>query len=100
MPQYEFLCQDCGPFVQWMSMSSITESIPCNTCENQANRMYTPPGVILTPYALRRRVEQSAVPKVVKREQGTHHHEHSHNNHLPLRHGHHHTASRPWMSGH
>lgn len=100
MPQYEFVCQNCGPFVQWMSMSSVKESIPCVTCDNPANRMYTPPGVILTPYALRRRVEQSAVPKVVRREQDAHHHGHSHNHSSHRQGGHHHTANRPWMAGH
>jgi putative FmdB family regulatory protein len=93
MPRYEFLCEECGPFEQWINMSSITEKVDCPTCDHQANRMYSPPGIILTSYALRRRVEQSAVPKVVKREHGKTH------DHGPG-HSHQHTVNRPWMAGH
>ncbi|MBA4493436.1 FmdB family zinc ribbon protein [Paenactinomyces guangxiensis] len=89
MPEYEFRCEECGPFVQWISMKSITETIICPTCENEANRIYSPPGVILTSCTLRRRVKQSVIPKVVQREKANGQH-----------YGHRHRTNRPWMVGH
>lgn len=93
---YEFHCQTCGPFDQWRALSEASLPLLCPTCQTTAKRIYSAPGLIMTPYALRSRVEQSAEPKVVTRPQSKksashqhHDHGHSHNHH-----------GRPWMVGH
>lgn len=99
MPLYEFRCETCGLFDQWRTLSEATAPMVCPTCQSTAKRIYSVPGVITTPYALRRRVEQSAEPKVVARPQGEESgssHDHSHK-HSAQGHNHH---GRPWMVGH
>lgn len=90
MPLYEFRCVTCGPFEQMRTLEQASEPMLCPTCETVAKRIYSVAGLILTPAALRRRVEQSAEPKVVTRSQTQHSGSHQHNHH----HG------RPWMIGH
>lgn len=96
MPLYEFCCQTCGPFDQWRSLNEASLPLFCSSCQAIAKRIYSAPGLIMTPYALRRRVEQSAEPKVVKRPQSEEPVPHQHSAHQHS-HAHH---SRPWMVGH
>ncbi|WP_232697647.1 FmdB family zinc ribbon protein [Brevibacillus daliensis] len=101
MPTYLFQCQECGPFEETMSMSQVTERIDCPFCEQEATRLYTAPGLITSSSVIRKRIEESAMPKVVKRE-----HSHSHS----CGHGtHSHSATtaagkaspkRPWQASH
>lgn len=90
MPLYEFRCDTCGSFEQWRRLEQASEPMLCPTCEVVAKRIYSVAGLIMTPAVLRRRVEQSVEPKVVKRSDPKHSKSHDHNHH----HG------RPWMIGH
>lgn len=94
MPKYVYLCEECGPFEEWINMREVTEFFYCPTCKIPAARLYTPPGLITSSPALRHRIEQSAIPKVVNRK-----------NHGQHQSRHHHTSScelgqRPWQVGH
>lgn len=88
MPIYEFRCNTCGTFETWRSMAQASEPMLCPSCDTLAQRIYSVAGLILTPSALSRRIEQSAEPKVQQRQSHSHSHNHNH------RHG------RPWMIGH
>lgn len=89
---YEFRCETCGPFEQWRALSEASLPMLCPTCQVVAKRVYSPPGIIMTPYALRHRVEQSAEPKVVSEKPVSH--QHQAHGHSQADHG------RPWMVGH
>lgn len=67
MPIYEFLCATCGPFEQHRSLKEAGAPMACPTCLVVAQRIYSTTGLILTSRALRRRLEQSAEPKIVTR---------------------------------
>jgi putative FmdB family regulatory protein len=67
MPTYDFLCETCGPFEQCRSLKEAGDPMACPTCLGVAQRIYSTAGVILTSGAVRRRIEQSAEPKVVMR---------------------------------
>lgn len=90
MPLYEFRCSVCGPFEQWRSLAQAGEPMACPNCKLAAKRIYSVAGLLTTPSALRQRIEQSAEPKVTKRDR--HHHAASHQ--------HNHQQGRPWMIGH
>ena len=100
MPLYEFRCETCGLFEQWRRLNEASSSMVCPTCQAVAKQVYSAPGLIMTPYALRHRVEQSAEPKVVTRPQSQEscpkHHAHRHSS---QDHSHAHSG-RPWMVGH
>jgi putative FmdB family regulatory protein len=87
MPLYEFRCNTCGPFETWRNMAQASEPMLCPSCDTLAKRIYSVAGLILTPSALSRRIEQSAEPKVQQHQ--SHSHSHHHNYH-----------GRPWMIGH
>lgn len=67
MPIYEFLCETCGPFEQRRSMEESSLPMACPACQAVAKRIFSTPGFILTPGALRHRIESSVEPKVVQR---------------------------------
>ncbi|MCI0529450.1 MAG: zinc ribbon domain-containing protein, partial [Nitrospira sp.] len=69
MPIYEFLCETCGPFEQRRSMEESSLLMTCPACQAVAKRIFSTPGFILIPGALRHRIESSVEPKVVKRPQ-------------------------------
>lgn len=98
MPRYDFMCEECGPFVEWLKMSELTDSVACPVCQQPSKRLYAAPGLIMTPQALRQRIERGVEPKVVRKQ--SHSHEgsgcsHSHGSHTHSRGG-----KRPWMVGH
>lgn len=103
MPRYEYVCDSCGPFIQWMSMSEVTEQVVCPECEEMSNRAYSAPGLIFTSQALRQRIERGVEPKIVRKE--SHSHEggscqHGGHSHATSNHSHQHAPKRPWMVGH
>ncbi|MBO0781400.1 MAG: hypothetical protein J2P37_21485 [Ktedonobacteraceae bacterium] len=75
MPQYEFHCAHCGPFVCWRPLAEAHMPVTCPQCQAIAKRVYTAPGLIKTPPALAHalyRAEKSAhEPDVVSRTQET-----------------------------
>lgn len=91
MPFYTFHCEDCGCFEKLLSMKNLTNTTMCPQCEMGSIRVYTPPSLIFTPYAVRRRVEESSQPKRVKKEDMPSYHKHHHHAHQP---------QRPWQVGH
>lgn len=103
MPRYEYICEECGPFILWMSMSEVTERVVCPDCEQMSKRMYSAPGLIFTSQALRQRIERGVEPKIVKKNEHSHegsncqHHGHTHGK---KNQNHQHASKRPWMVGH
>lgn len=101
MPTYVFHCQDCGLFEETMSMKHATEIIDCPFCTKDTVRLYTRPGLITSSGALRQRIEQSAIPKVIRREQSTTHScRHSYPSHFPTGVPAPAPAKRPWQISH
>ncbi|BAH44932.1 conserved hypothetical protein [Brevibacillus brevis NBRC 100599] len=103
MPRYDYMCEECGPFVQWLKMSELTDSIACPNCRLPSKRLYAAPGLIMTPQALRQRIERGVEPKVVRKD--SHSHEgagcsHSHGSQTHRGHSHSRGGERPWMVGH
>lgn len=90
MPLYTFNCEECGCFEKIISIKNVNSTILCPQCDMESTRVYTPLGLIFTPYAVRKRVEQSSQPKRVKKED------------MPSPHKHHHAhqPKRPWQIGH
>lgn len=101
MPRYDYMCEECGPFVQWLKMSELTESVACPDCGLPSKRLYAAPGLIMTPQALRQRIERGVEPKTVRKQSLSHegagcsHGSRSHGGHTHSRGG-----KRPWMVGH
>jgi putative FmdB family regulatory protein len=67
MPVYEFLCENCGPFEVRREIKDASKPMVCPTCKAVAERVFSAPGLIMTPYALRRRIERGVEPHVVRR---------------------------------
>ncbi|WP_395451114.1 FmdB family zinc ribbon protein [Aminobacter sp. UC22_36] len=71
MPLYNYVCDDCGPFEEWVPMSDALRACACPQCEEQSNRDVAAPRLSLMNGKLRRalaRSEQSGTePKVVKK---------------------------------
>ncbi|USG65958.1 zinc ribbon domain-containing protein [Brevibacillus ruminantium] len=113
MPTYQFTCETCGVFDLYRSMAHAGDLSHCPECQKPAVRVYSPVGLITSSKALRTRVEQSSVPKVVKKEtsgatgegraaQPSHgdacrSHSHSHAGRASSRP---HAPHRPWQVGH
>lgn len=91
MPVYEFLCVTCGPFEQRRSLQEAGEPMACPMCQMVATRIYSTGGLILTSGKVRRRIEQSAEPKVVKRPSP------ADPSTIPLQQS---VRGRPWQLGH
>lgn len=94
MPFYTYKCNECGVYDEWKSSSAqFNEVSYCPLCRSVGKRVFQPPNILRTSHALRKRVENGAEPKLVKREElkGTprHHHHHSHQQ-----------VARPWQVGH
>lgn len=68
MPTYEFLCSTCGPFEQRRSLRDAGDPMTCPLCQQVAQRIYSTSEIILTSGAVRRRLDQSAEPTVIKRQ--------------------------------
>lgn len=101
MPLYTFRCETCGPFEQWRTLNETSTPMLCPTCEAVAKRIYSAVGLIMTPHALRRRIDQGAEPQVITRPQHQEPASHQHHSHQHGSHGHKHThPGRPWMVGH
>lgn len=108
MPLYDYVCEDCGPFRDWQSMSAAAGPTDCPTCGDPAPRAITAPFIAnMNPHnriAHQRNEKSADQPEVMSRErmdrgaskrsQG-HHHHHGHGHH-----GHQHHSGRPWMIGH
>ena len=74
MPNYEFLCEDCGPFEERRSFTEASNPMACPSCGNEARRLYSMPNTRRMPTALSNamsRAEKSAhEPEVVERPEG------------------------------
>jgi putative FmdB family regulatory protein len=72
MPQYDFACEDCGPFQAWASMAEAEKSSPCPCCNGPGARELSAPYLATMNGKLRRalgRSERSAdEPRLVKRQ--------------------------------
>jgi putative FmdB family regulatory protein len=70
MPNYEFLCEYCGPFEQRRSFAEAGDPIMCPSCGEEARRIYSTPNTRRMPAALSNamhRAEKSAhEPEVVR----------------------------------
>lgn len=86
MPLYDFRCETCGIFEQWLTLAEIAAPVHCPTCSEQAKRIFSPP--MLLTGSLRLQGSESREPQRVKRDR-----EPASPRHLSAR-------GRPWMIGH
>lgn len=94
MPLYEFWCDTCGSFEQRRPSDEAGHPAHCPTCQGEARRIFSPPGLYRTSSATRRaynRAEHGAEPRVERRSPP----EPPANPERPL-----HAHGRPWMLGH
>ncbi|MEA2244035.1 MAG: hypothetical protein QOD24_3591 [Solirubrobacteraceae bacterium] len=70
MPTYAYTCDSCGPFDERRPMAAASDPASCPSCEREARRLYTPPGLVRTPAALSRALNLEArsahEPEVVR----------------------------------
>ena len=94
MPNYDFVCEDCGPFEQQRPLAEASDPMACPSCGRESRRVYAMPNTRRMPAALSGamdRADKSAhEPELVRRPiagkaSGKKHH-HSH--------------GRPWALGH
>ena len=45
MPLYEYECNKCGLFEQFISIKHYEHIIDCPTCDNDSHRKYSPPNI-------------------------------------------------------
>ena len=112
MPLYDYLCNQCGSFREWASMSRSSEAVACPECGGESGRMVTAPFLAdmnpLNRIAHQRNEKSAHEPRFVSRKSSGHDHDHSDggrshthsHGHSGGHHGHAHGASRPWMIGH
>jgi putative FmdB family regulatory protein len=74
VPIYAYTCERCGPFEERRPMAEASDPASCPSCERQARRLYTPPGLVRTPAALSRALTLDAKsahePDVVRAPRG------------------------------
>lgn len=72
MPLYNYVCQDCGPFDEWMAMAESGNACACPSCEMPSDRDVAAPHLSLMNPTLRRALARSETsasePRVVKKE--------------------------------
>ncbi|MMZ55119.1 Zinc ribbon domain protein [compost metagenome] len=93
MPIYEYRCRECGDFEKWLTMQETGLSVECPTCDEQAERVFSAPGLMIMSHNIRKRIEYGAEPKVMSKQEldmKPHYHRHSHKK----------EPSRPWQIGH
>jgi putative FmdB family regulatory protein len=70
MPTYAYTCESCGPFDERRPMAQCSAPASCPSCDREARRVYTPPGLVRTPAALSRALNREArsahKPEVVR----------------------------------
>jgi putative FmdB family regulatory protein len=86
MPLYEFKCKDCGLFDQWRTLAEYRAIAHCPTCEEPAQRIFSPPALLSGSLRLK---QVNPEPQLVKRNREPE----------PPRVTHH-MGGRPWMIGH
>ncbi|WP_017729424.1 zinc ribbon domain-containing protein [Halalkalibacterium ligniniphilum] len=93
MPFYTFECPQDGFYEEWHK-STATYNVQsfCPHCQQAGTRVFLPPNLILSPNAVRKRVEAGKEPKIVKKENlgGKPRHQHQHQK----------TQQRPWQISH
>lgn len=87
MPLYEFRCNTCGEFEAWRAIAELDTPLHCPTCDEIAQRLFSPPMVNLNSGRLSS--NNSGEPRRVKRERepATPRYQSS-------------QTGRPWMLGH
>ncbi|MFQ3617652.1 MAG: zinc ribbon domain-containing protein [Cyanobacteriota bacterium] len=86
MPLYEFRCPECGIFDQWRSLDERNLLSECPTCQQPAQRIFSPPAILSGSLRLK---QEAREPKLVQRTEER----------SPSR-VKNHTGGRPWMIGH
>jgi putative FmdB family regulatory protein len=93
VPLYEFACGRCGPFELWRALADAAAPAACPACGSSGRRVYSAPGIVRTPAAMRLalgREERSAhEPEVVGAPAGP-----------PMPGAHRHGPAPPWAMGH
>jgi putative FmdB family regulatory protein len=94
MPNYDFVCEDCGPFEQRRPLAEAGDPMACPSCGGESRRVYVMPNTRSVPAALSGamdRADKSAhEPEVVRRPMGG----------AEGGKKHHHSRGRPWALGH
>ncbi|QKD84634.1 zinc ribbon domain-containing protein [Thermoleptolyngbya sichuanensis A183] len=86
MPLYEFRCPECGVFDQWRSLDERNLPAECPTCQQPAQRIFSPPAILSGSLRLKQEAKE---PKLIQRTEER----------SPPR-VKNHTGGRPWMISH
>lgn len=74
MPVYAYTCPTCGPFDVRRGMSEASQPAQCPTCYGAGLRVFTPPGLVRAPLAVReaRALEEKSAhePEVAREPRG------------------------------
>ncbi len=65
MPRYTFLCESCGEYDTWKSMSSDVANDVCPDCNEDTKRVYNGFQVSKMDSKIKDHIEQGMTPKVV-----------------------------------
>jgi putative FmdB family regulatory protein len=91
MPIYAFICEGCGPFDIVRPIARASEAAACPTCDGEARRVFSPPGLALLARPMRRALEleekSAHEPDVAREKRGR-----------PLPHRH--APAPPWVLEH
>ena len=89
MPLYEFRCANCGEFETWQTLAEVGTPVACPQCQNQSEKIFSPPNINLNSRGLSLRRGESKEPKLVKsdRQPSSPRYKQS-------------RCNRPWMIGH
>lgn len=66
MPLYDYRCNECGDFEQWLQISDLDLPVYCSDCDQVANRLISAPNISLNSG---RFPIQSETPQVVTRKE-------------------------------
>jgi putative FmdB family regulatory protein len=103
MPLYPYMCESCGGFQKWQSMTACDRSVACPRCGRVSHRAVSAPTILGMDARVRdahKRNEKSAhEPRVERRDHKQTHRAHAHAG-ADSDGSHFHQSSRPWMIGH
>lgn len=72
MPLYNYVCDDCGPFEEWNSITLADSACGCPNCQMPSHRDVSVPHLSLMNPTLRRAMDRadksSGEPRVVKKK--------------------------------
>lgn len=65
MPLYDYRCNECGDFEQWLQIADLDSPVYCSDCDQVANRLISAPNISLNSG---RFPKQRETPELVTRQ--------------------------------